>query len=335
MITRTSWVASWWWGVPHAAPRAEVAGETLAALLEVLADARLSNGIVPIKVGLWKSGRKTLPGWNTAFRVGGDSSCAEFVEMIRRDRSYREIHSISLYARCSPVIFSGDELVYEEDSIALSVGVNASLTGAELQARLYVFSDAWLEFDLKGMPQPSIFAANAPRLRGVLEKFSEFLQVEVYPNDPTLFAVPTQVGVDNHRQLSGQVSDVWFDECSMRADRFRRRPHGYAERMRAVAARNDSVTGRSSDVVLGDEILGCIWVSEEAEAIGYAARDIESDRCYSAGLVWVDRLERAYHSGMGAQEAFVHMAGFPADPVAGVLNTRAVSSRIDVLELLE
>ncbi|MEU0838035.1 hypothetical protein ABZ370_00985 [Streptomyces sp. NPDC005962] len=69
-------------------------------------------------------------------------------------------------------------------------------------------SDAWMPYDLKGRPQPTVYAANAPRLSAALHDLSEALNMETDPDDPTYFGKPTETGIENYFVDDGTASDV-------------------------------------------------------------------------------------------------------------------------------
>lgn len=48
-----------------------------------------------------------------------------------------------------------------------------------------------------------------PRLAAALKEFSEILDSETDPEDPTYFGTPTETGVDNYFEPDGSPSDVW------------------------------------------------------------------------------------------------------------------------------
>ena len=74
---------------------------------------------------------------------------------------------------------------------------------------LETFSDAWMLYGLKGRAQPTVHAANAPRLTAALRDLSEALASETEPEDPTYFGAATEIGVDNRFHPDGTPWDVW------------------------------------------------------------------------------------------------------------------------------
>jgi len=70
------------------------------------------------------------------------------------------------------------------------------------------YTDAWLLFAPNGRSQTELARLNAPRLKQALKKLSLALGTGVDPQPPTVYAVATETGLENHRDADGELVDI-------------------------------------------------------------------------------------------------------------------------------
>ncbi|WP_262386862.1 hypothetical protein [Streptomyces sp. TRM49041] len=239
---------------------------------------------------------------------------------IKRNLTTGEIGAIDLYTLCDGIVESGDRPETVEGLFALTVEVSGSFFHVELTT----FSDAWMPFDLRGREQQAIFAENRPRLSAALVDLSEALGLEVDPEDPTWFGIPTETGVENHFEDDGSPSDVWGRfEIPHRNGVFSQTPKfkpGYV-RQASGPVEYLPVHGKNA-------ILGYLWASDADGAASFEARDEADLDGYRAGLIWLDRLQEAYEQGLTPSAALTALRTAPEDHVAGQVKGTA-SIRVD------
>jgi hypothetical protein len=80
--------------------------------------------------------------------------------------------------------------------------------GAAITAMILTYSTVWLPNDLSGQPQQETLVGNAARLTRTLRRLGEVFQTDVHPMGPSRYAVSTPDGLDNHRDLRGNVVAV-------------------------------------------------------------------------------------------------------------------------------
>jgi hypothetical protein len=98
------------------------------------------------------------------------------------------------------VIVSG-AVQHHHDACELTVVYD----GAAITAMVTTYSTVWLPNDLSGKPQGELLAENAVRLTRTLRRLSEVFGAEVQPMEPSRYAVSTPDGLDNHRDIRGNV----------------------------------------------------------------------------------------------------------------------------------
>ncbi|MDH6109177.1 hypothetical protein P3T36_006260 [Kitasatospora sp. MAP12-15] len=263
----------------------------------------------------------------TDLRVGaiaeeGAGATEELVAQIKTRLTPSEIGAVELFASCDGMVDTDCGAQATEGMFTLSVEVSEGFFNVGLTA----FSDAWMPFDLRGRGQESVFAANGPRLASALAELSEALDTEVDPDDPTWFSVPTESGARNHYEDDdGTPSDVWGRfEIPYRNGIFSQTP-----KFTAGYGRQASGPVQYVPVVGESGVLGYLWASDAESAASFEACDAVDLDGYRAGLVWLDRLQKAYDRGLLPTAALAELMAYPDDAEAGQAGS---SEPIDVDE---
>ena len=97
--------------------------------------------------------------------------------------------------------------------------LSAETDAGQLIITLATASDAWLPWDLSGVPQPAVHAVNAPRLASALATVATQLRCTTLPGPLTPYARPTAGGAVNLLGPNGEPMDVRvaFEESSIAA----------------------------------------------------------------------------------------------------------------------
>ncbi|WP_432035670.1 hypothetical protein [Streptomyces cucumeris] len=221
-----------------------------------------------------------------------------------------EVGGVDARVNSPGVVLTGEADPHEERVCRL--GVSAFLD--YLTVDLVTSSDAWMPYDLKGRPQPAVYAANAPRLSATLRDLSEALDMETDPDDPTYFGKPTETGVENYFD-DDTASDVWSSfEIPHRSRVFSHAPgFGHIGYKRTVdgAVKYVAVQGECG-------VIGYLWASDAENAASFEPRDHADDEAYRAGLVWLDRLRSAHDRGLSPSQALGELADLSGDNEPGV-----------------
>ncbi|MFI5676378.1 hypothetical protein [Streptomyces cellulosae] len=221
-----------------------------------------------------------------------------------------EIGSVYADAKSDGVVISERRELREEKLFRL--GASALLDYVSVE--LVTYSDVWLPYDLAGRPQPAVFAENAPRLSAVLRDFSEILDSETDPDDPTYFGKPNETGVENYFEDDDVASDVWSRfEIPYRYQAFTHAP-GFG---RIGYARTAEGQVQYLAVQGGHGVLGHLWASDAANAASFEPRDVGDEEAYKAGLLWLERLRSAYDRGLMPSAALAELSSLPDENGSG------------------
>ncbi|WP_411148398.1 hypothetical protein [Streptomyces sp. A30] len=304
MIASTN-VARWTWGRDDESADALVlCMRDLLAAYGVLSANGFAVGQHAVRVSVTEAGGKPRkPLFEGEFTVPVDASSstesvAQLVGRVRAGMRAGEIGSVDAFVECSGAL-----------------GLGASSFADYVVVDLVTKSDVWLPYDLKGRPQPDVYAANGPRLSALLRDLSEVLESETDPGEPTYFAKPTETGAENFFHADGTAWDVWgsFEELT-RYGVFRHAPGfgriGY-RRMAEGDVRYVPVQGGHAAV------LGYLWASDFENAASFEPRDVGDDVTYRAGLVWLERLRSAHDRGLSPSAALAELSAMPDEKGAG------------------
>ncbi|MCH0539332.1 hypothetical protein I3F58_07105 [Streptomyces sp. MUM 203J] len=171
-------------------------------------------------------------------------------------------------------------------------------------------------YDLKGNPQPDIYAANTPRLAATLGDLSEALGTEIDPDDPSYFGKPTDTGIENYFDSDRRASDVWATfEIPRRYSEFRHAP-GFGD-----IGFKRSAMGPVEYVAVLDELgtLGYLWASDTENAASFEPCDVDDDNRYAAARWWLERIRLAHDRGLTPSQALSELASASEDDVVSVL----------------
>ncbi|MFE9489847.1 hypothetical protein ACFYNF_26005 [Streptomyces sp. NPDC006641] len=313
MIASTP-VARWTWGRDDTADALVQCIRDSLAAYSVLSAHRLACGEPKIKISVAESGR------SDSYLFRGELPTGEGVSTEATERLSRiveselrpgRIGSVDTSVECAGIIVDESGEFLQEGLFQLSISAFADFVGTDLAT----LSDVWMPYNLKGIPQPVVYAKNAPRLAAALRELAVVLESDTDPEDPTYFGKPTETGVENYFEDDGSPSDVWGRfEIPYRNGIFRQTPKfepGY-RRAASGGVLYFPVHGRSG-------LLGYLWVSDAEDAASFEARDEADLDGYRAGLVWLDRLHDAYERGLSPTAALIELRSVPDTPVAGVL----------------
>ncbi|MFE6931390.1 hypothetical protein ACFVDT_05080 [Streptomyces sp. NPDC057699] len=224
-----------------------------------------------------------------------------------------DIGSVYAEANSVGVIVNSGKHIYEERLVRLGASAVLDYVGVDL----VTFSDAWMLYDLRGRAQPAVHSANAPRLSAALRDLSEALHSETDPDDPTHFAKPTDIGVDNYRDRDGTASDVWSSfEVPYRYSKFTQTPGfgriGY-KRSAEGEVQYVPVHGKNGT-------LGYLWASDAEKAASFEPLDVGDEEVYTSGLMWLDRLRSAHDHVLSPSEALAELASLSENNRADTLD---------------
>ncbi|WP_327367525.1 hypothetical protein [Streptomyces sp. NBC_01217] len=310
MIATTP-VAGWTWG------RDDQVGDKIVACLHelltayaVLARHRFAVGPPSMSVSVHEAGKSNSDLFQGDLKPDATSPSSDIAQRLagQVEAALRpgNIGSVSAHVKSGGLIISGDNHVREEGLFLL--GASALLD--YVSTSLVTFSDAWMQYDLKGRAQPAVHAANAPGLAAALRDLSEALDSETDPDDPTYFGKPTETGIENRFDRDGTASDVWGSfEILYRYNKFTHAPGfgriGYAR----------SADGEVQYVPVRGEhgLLGYLWASDAENAASFEPRDIGDEESYAAGLLWLDRLRSTHDRGLSPSQALAELANLTDD----------------------
>ncbi|CAM5512121.1 hypothetical protein [Streptomyces abikoensis] len=227
-------------------------------------------------------------------------------------------------------VLVGDGSDHRENNVFL---LAASVLCEYLVVDLQTFSDAWMPYDLKGREQAAVCEANRPRLAAALRGISEAVDAEIDPDDPTWFGKPTEDGIDNYFDEDGSASDVWGSfEMPRRYGIFRRAP-GFTY----VGYARDTDEPVVYVPVYSDQglVLGYLWASDADGAASFEPRDDAGDEEYTAGHIWLDRLQKAYDRGLTPTRALAELSLLPDDGRAGRVPAGCKPDTLELVELVE
>jgi hypothetical protein len=316
----------WLWGRDEPAARpdpVECGVRDAVAAYEVLAvhgfaapEAGLRVSVVAAGAsrGLLWDGRLALP-------APACSAATRLAERVRRELRDGQIGSVeaAVPAGSAP------------GGTPLHLGVSVHPFAEYVTAQLTTHSDIWLPYDLRGRPQPEVYAANGPRLTAVLGELAEVLGSETDPDDPTHFARPTETGAENFFTADGRASDVWRSfEVPRRYEVFTHAP-GFGR----IGYRR-TAEGEVRCLPVGSDehgLLGHLWASDGEKAAGFEPVNVDDDIVYRAGLIWLERLRSAHERGLSPAAALEELSALPDEGGAGrVLTSKPPrTTRLDVL----
>ncbi|GLF93604.1 hypothetical protein [Streptomyces yaizuensis] len=310
MIASTP-VGRWTWGdVDESADDLRRCLRALKASHEVLVRYQLSVGMPTMRLSVTEAGSPKSILYRGEFPL--DAGVDEIAGVAALDGRPGEVGSVSAQVDCAGVVAGYGEDVPERELFSLDASAFADFTSVDLAT----FSDVWMAHDLRGNPQPDVYAANAPRLAGALRGIAVALGWETDPEDPTYFAVPTESGLENHVDPDGSVSDTWYrGELIRRWEEFRHAPgFGRIGYRRSVEGEVQYVAVRREEGVLGH-----LWASDQAGAASFEPLDVDDEETYRAAQGWLERLMDAHGRGLTPSEALRELTGLSAaDPVATI-----------------
>ncbi|MCM2413997.1 hypothetical protein [Streptomyces sp. RKAG290] len=295
MIASTP-VARWTWG------RDDQHGDKIAACLHELLTAwaileryQLAVGVPDVSVSVHEAGKPNSYLFKGNLVLETESSSPGVAQQLAGQVEAAllpgEIGAVHADAKNSTVVINGAYGIRENGVFQVGTSVILDYLGTDL----VTFSDAWMPYDLKGRAQPSVHAANAPRLSAALLDLSEALRSETDPDEATHFGKPTETGVDSYLQEDGTASDVWSSfEVSYRYSEFTHAP-GFD----GIGFKRSAEGDVQYVPVLGEHgLLGYLWASDAEEAASFEPRDVGDDETYQSGLLWLDRLRSAHDRGL-------------------------------------
>ena len=314
MIASTP-VARWAWGQDGQGGDMIVAClQAILTAYSVLADHQLVVGPPKVSVSVHEAGDPNSHLFKEELVVDEPSPSAEAAQQLatRVEAALRpgEVGGVEARVNNTGVVLAGEADPREERMCRL--GASAFLD--YLTVDLVTFSDAWMPYDLKGRPQPAVYAANAPRLSATLRDLSEALDMETDPDDPTYFGKPTETGVENYFDDDGTASDVWSSfEVLTRYDVFTHAPgFGRIGYKRSADGEVQYVPVRGEH-----QVLGYLWASDAEDAASFEPRDVGDDDVCKEGLKWLDRLRSAYDRGLPPSQALAELAALSDDHTPG------------------
>lgn len=209
MIASTP-VARWTWG------RSDETADALVSCLrdllvayQVLAGHRLVVGEPRVQVTVAEAGTSNSRLFQGELTVSDGHERVDAVEQlagsVRSGLRLGEVGSVDASIDCAGVLVVEEGEVHQEGLFRLGASGFADFISVDL----VTVSDAWMPYDLRGRPQPGVYAANAPRLTAALGDLAVALDSETDPEDPTYFGRPTETGVENFFNPDGTASDVW------------------------------------------------------------------------------------------------------------------------------
>jgi hypothetical protein len=331
-------VAVWLWGRDDPAAEPDPVGcavRDAVAAYEVLAAHGFATPEAVLRVSVRGAGRpnNVLYGGEIAVRTddgggGWGPAAASAADQVRAAVSAGEIGAVDVSATCAGAVVTRHGEERDEELFLLGASAFADFVSVQLTTR----TDVWLPHDLRGRPQPEVYAANGPRLAAVLSELSTALDSETDPDDPTYFAKPTKDGAENILAADGRPLDVWRSfEIPRRYDVFLHAPGfgriGYSRRAKGEV--------RYLSVVSAHGLLGHLWASDEENAAGFEPVDVGDDLVHRAGLVWLERLRRAHERGLAPEAALEEFSGLPDEDGAGRAATSEALRSVPLAALRE
>ncbi|WP_037840647.1 hypothetical protein [Streptomyces sp. NRRL F-6676] len=298
MIATTP-VARWAWGRDDdtADDLTRCLRDALAALA-VLARHRFAPTVVGLRVSVKEAGASNSYLFRGEIPVetegaGAGETVARVADQVRAVMSAGEIGAVDASVTCGGSVVTGHAEELSERLFLLGASAFAGFVTVDL----VTFADVWLPYDLKGRPQPEVYAANGPRLAAVLGELAEVLDSETDPDDPTYFAKPTE--------SFGRIG-------------YRRTAEGEVRYLPVESERG---------------LLGYLWASDGEKAASFEPVNVGDDIVYHAGLVWLERLESAHARGLSPAAAFEELSRLPDEGGAGRVLTSEPprTTRLDVL----
>ncbi|TRV81414.1 hypothetical protein FKN01_02820 [Streptomyces sp. 130] len=313
MIASTP-VARWTWG-RHNRPGQEIIAcfNDLLTAWYALAKNRLVSGVPHISARVSEAGRSNTYLFKETFELDklGPDTEQDLTAQVKASLRPGEIGSVYAHIECPGIIIDASHEVREEK--VFLIGSSAFLD--YVSTDLVTYSDAWMPYDLAGRAQPTIHAANAPRLSAALIDLSQGLHAETDPDDPTYFGQPTETGVDNFLREDGSSCDVWSSfEIPYRYNEFTHAP-GFGS-----IGYKRSTDGEVQYVpVLGEQgrLIGYLWASDAEGAAGFEPQDVGDDETYRAGRLWLTRLRTTHDRGLTPSEALRQLARLPDEDGSG------------------
>jgi hypothetical protein len=315
-VKATTTVARWTWGRDHESGSSVTAClQELFAAHAVLSKHRLMVGTPRGFVSVHEAGKKNRYLFQGEFQpevTWPPSDAAKAVaEGVEAAMSPGELGSI--YADIDGVgdVVVGDGVQQEPGLFRLGASTLLGYISVELVTR----TDFWLPYDLKGRPQPEVYAANGPRLSAALRDLSEVLDADTDPDDPTYFAKPNETGAENFFDEDGKAQDVWGSfEVPTRYDVFTHAPgFGRIGYRRTADGEVTCVPVRGE----GGRLLGHLWASDPENAASFEPEDVGEDVTYHAGLVWLERLRAAHDRGLSPSAALAELSTMAHESDAG------------------
>ncbi|AYF76341.1 hypothetical protein D7D52_23755 [Nocardia yunnanensis] len=209
MIASTP-VANWVWGRGHEqTDTIELCLRDVLFAYEALAMHRLAIGVPVIRMQIPEAGNPQNLLLDTEFAgIEGETAGAatdRLARLARESRTTGEAGLVRSTIDCAGEIGVKPSVIVQPDLFWLSTAAFEDY----VTTSLVTHSDAWMEYDLRGQPQPAVFATNQPRLAAALADVSKALAAETDPGDVTDFGQPTETGVDNFFEPDGTPSNVW------------------------------------------------------------------------------------------------------------------------------
>ncbi|MEU0105735.1 hypothetical protein ABZ313_10235 [Streptomyces sp. NPDC006251] len=279
----------------------------------VLSRHRLVIGAPRVSVSVHEAGRKNSYLFRKDFEPEDTWSPADvaksMAEEVEAGRRPGEIGSVYADADgLGEVVIRGGG---REKADLLRLGASTLLD--HISVELVTHTDHWLPYDLRGRPQPEVYAANGPRLAAALRDIAEVFGTETDPDDPTYFARPSETGAENFFDQDGNALDVWESfEIPYRYRAFTQTP-----RFGRIGCRR-TAEGEVRYVPVQDErgIVGHLWASDEENAASFEPLEVGDGATYHAGLAWLERLRSAHDRGLSPSAALAEVSA-TADTSAG------------------
>ena len=322
MITATP-IADWSWLL--GAPQGDVVRAGAEAALDVVGVLR-GHGLVCGELDVTLMGREvhsrvTSLEARTIVPVAAsrEEMAAALAEAVARERVTGGVEIAGVWV-VAPGAWSADG---RECGGRRIFRILVSMTPEDGGVTLSTYCDAWMAYDLRGRPQPDVFALNAPRLAAALAEVSQVLGDEISPDDPTDFGKPTETGVENYFERDGTASDMWgsiealFRLCEVYAEL----PSDLERYEKATDLPVRYVPVRSEV-----EVLGFVWACDADAAAGYEPRSAAGETAFDAAREWLLRLGAAKADGLTPSQALERLTSAPHTGVAGRLFVEAAET---------
>ncbi|WP_328738224.1 hypothetical protein OHA91_39140 [Streptomyces erythrochromogenes] len=320
MIASTP-VARWTWGdfIEDVDPLVRCLGDLMAAR-SVLASYGLALGEPTFRLSISEAGTPAGTLFQSELTAAG--SAEELAGAIRSAMRPGRIGSVDARCTVAGSLSTGAQEIRTEGIFDLTVFVDPSFATVDL----VTYSDAWMQYDLRGRAQSAVYEANAPRLASVLAELTEVLGSDLDPEDPTYFGTPTETGVVPHVDQDGTPSDSWSRyEIPRRYDVFTHAP-GFGH----IGYRR-SVPGEVRYVPVTDDrgVLGYLWASETEPAASFEPLDLDDDERYRTALTWLDRLRSASDRGLSPCQALTELTGRALGDTEGPVGLAELRARAE------